>query len=215
MNPYIIGESPPEKLNEAVDLELTHGIYPTVSKTKSNHNIHRDKAMKRFTELIVHECVKMKQLGMADCTNEGCKADIIYYEGDPTRCLQIQIRTTARLIQSQQHVNNLCDIWIFRQNDYSGQLIIFRSIEDGRTWMIPYDLLVTKYQGQRLKIYDTSEAILELGLCIVNNGTLSDKLHDYYSNPQQRWARLKEIQNEWMRKNSGISWIDPIFKVNP
>jgi hypothetical protein len=31
----------------------------------------------------------------------------------------------------------------------------------------------------------------------------------------QRWARLKEIQNEWMRKNPGISWIDPIFKVNP
>jgi hypothetical protein len=29
----------------------------------------------------------------------------------------------------------------------------------------------------------------------------------------QRWARLKEIQNEWMRKNPGISWIDPFLRL--
>lgn len=216
MNHYIIGESPPERLNEAVDLELTHSIYPTVSETKTTLNNHRDKAMKKFTELIIQDCVKAKQLGTADCTNEGCKADMIYYEGDNNQCLQIQVRVTARSIQRRG--NTTCDTWIFRQDDYSGQLIIFRSIEDGKAWMIPYDLLVTKYRGQRLKIYESPNALLDWRQFSVNNNDLADKLHEYYSNPQSLQLIDKFMVNQHIHhsQQTKSSHMDHIIGVlNP
>lgn len=184
MTHYVIGESPPEKIEEAIQMESTHGVNPIVSTNNDTHNNYRNNVMERYAELVVRECVKSRGLGIIEFTNPGCTSSMTYHEGNPEESIMLRIITTDRTKPFQRTTNEYYDTWIFWLNRYPGQLIVFRSIEDIKMWVIPYDLLVTKYAGNSVAMYDSPENQLFWDQFIVTNDNIADKIHEYYRDRQ-------------------------------
>lgn len=180
MTHYIIGESSLEKLDEAVQMELTHGVCPLVSAKKNNRNNYRNNVMERYAGLVIESCVKARQLGVIEFTNEGCKSDMTYHEGNSTECMQIQVKTTASNKPYQRTDARCYDIWKFQMKEYPGHLMILRSIKDGRTWIIPYDYMVETYTSSEVKVYDLPDNKRYWDRFAVSNDSIADKIHEYY-----------------------------------
>jgi hypothetical protein len=219
MTHYIIGESPIEKLDDAVQMELTHGIYPLVTAKKNNRNNYRNNVMERYAGLIVEACVKARQLGVTEFTNEGCKADMTYHEGNSNECLRIQIKTTAHLKPYQRTDARCYDIWHFQMKKYPGHLIILRSIEDAKTWIIPYDYMAETYTGSEVKIYDLADNKKYWDRFAVTNDRLADTIHEYYLSRQNLQVIKQSIaeipvyitqQKELAYKNRLAQFIQPL-----
>jgi hypothetical protein len=158
---YIIGESDTEELETAVKIELTHGLCPLVSKMKNARNNYRNNVMESYAGHLALACVETttKHHGIIEFTNEGCKSDMTYHEGKPEECMMIQIKTTSRMKQYQRTENLLYGIWSFQMKEYPGHLMMLRSLEDGRCWLIQYDLLREKYNSDSITIYNLPDAL--------------------------------------------------------
>lgn len=150
-NSYIIGESNHSEMLKAIDLDICQQIRPKVSHTM-NQNFY---AMERYCMLLIQEVVRRSGNGIVDRVGDSCKADITFIlSANDDKCLACQIKTTKCVVNRTSNYNFTYPSWTFtiKKTDYSGMLLILRSIEDGKTWMIPYNDYAKKYNGDSIVI---------------------------------------------------------------
>lgn len=146
-NRHVLGESPLEEMYDAVKKEYEMGITPLVSPKKTHL---RESSLERYSSLLAMYSVEKFGKGKLERNLDGCKSDIIYsLNGNLDKCMGIQVKSTAGLTVSKGN-----DYWKFGgiNKNYTHLLMYFHSITDGRSWLIPYNILRQFYSGSELMI---------------------------------------------------------------
>lgn len=145
INLYIIGKSPIEDMDDAVEREYIHGVRPLVDKGKQINLKHT--MMETYVRSLAIYSVRKHDEDSIFEAPEGCKADLIFTK-DGENYLGIQIKTTSRL-----HSGNGGSAWRFDMaKEYPGLILLLRCIEDGKCWIITYNKMREHYKGKALCI---------------------------------------------------------------
>jgi hypothetical protein len=203
-SPYIIGLSPTADLASAARHELLYHVLPLVSPSRTGGT---DNAMERYACHIIKEVVAMSGIGFIQFTNEGCLSDLLYslHPGDAVG-LGIQVKTTRSsfIKKWKTRPNFNRKVWRFGSinKNYQGLLLLFRCIMDGKTWLIPNELLRSYYNGDDLTIYDEPkhEHKLDMRKFEVTNDQLAPKIYEYF----------RSITSSWLKPLSIIQALTPI-----
>ena len=176
---YIIGSSPIEKMCDAVRMEYETGITPLVLRTRKNNN---SKHMEAFGSYMVLHCLNSFIGVNFDKSPDGCSSDImVNIEKFHELYMGIQVKTTTNITERIKDGRKTYH-WAFQGTDksYSGYLMYMKSLEDGKSWLIPYNIVKNFYKGSSIKIPQSNMSNLNWDEYIVSNQELSKKILEYY-----------------------------------
>lgn len=187
---YVIGKSPMQDMIRAVHNELKFGIHPTIA-TQNPGNVTKT-TMERYCAVLLREAVKLANIGTFEFTNEGCRADAIFIPDKISSYgLGIQIKTTSCYNTSYKY-------WRFSgfKKDYSGMLVVLRSLTEGKMWMIPYNLIKRYYTGDMLYLFYSDNSKINWTDFEVTDDNIAATLVEYCKLAQiSAMIQLKLIQD--------------------
>ena len=179
-NRYIIGESSLESMQKAVSLEYHQKIRPLVSEKDGNS---KEFHMERYGSSVAIFAINNFNYGRAEICADGCASDILYYEKDRDQCIGIQVKTTSRYK----------GFWSFGciNKGYTNLLMYFRSLEEGMSWLIPYQILRCFYTGQNLYLYDSEQTRIDWSKYLIQDTQLAEYIHLYYMERETQGLKLQ------------------------
>ncbi len=181
---YSIGESPLESMDEAIELEYEKGVRPLVAPFKKGTGNIKHTSMERYACLLVIHAMDKSGKGKINLCTDGCRSDIMFSSSEyPKYYMGIQVKTTTGLVHTKRKNGNTTYSWIFSDTnkDYSGLLMYMRSLTDGESWLIPFDILNIHFKGQNTRIAKTNKSTkIDWNIYKVNDKNLLIKIYEYY-----------------------------------
>jgi len=172
---FVIGETDIEKIDDAVKMEYEEGIRPLVSE-----KLDRYSTMERYASLLVIHSVSASKVGKMEFCLDGCKSDLMFSVED-NKYLGIQVKTTKGLKSMKRGDGSLRKGWFFSDVEgYPGLLMYFRSLIDGKSWLIPYNLLRQYYKSYNLRIPVSKNTKLNWDDYEINDTQLGQMIYEYY-----------------------------------
>jgi len=182
-NRYVIGESPLELLNDAVKLEYDTGIRPLVGKFKKGTGNIKHTSMERYGCLMVIHAVNESGKGKMELCLDQSQSDLMFSTPEhPDKYMGIQVKTTTGITERLKN-NNISYSWRFSDTNknYSGLLMYMRSLTDGESWLIPFNILNMHYKGQNTNIAKSNKRTkIDWSLYKVNDKNLAYMINEYY-----------------------------------
>ncbi len=181
-NRYIIGQSSLETIHDAVNLEYYKKLTPLVSANAGNN---KEFHMERYGTSLALFSINKFDYGKAEICADGCASDFLYYEKDRDRCIGVQVKTTARYK----------GFWSFYaiNKGYENLLMYFRSLEEGVSWLIPYNILREFYKGTHMFIYDGDKTRIDWKKYLVKDVNLAAYMHAYYTDRDNQGLTLQNF----------------------
>ena len=213
---HIIGVSPAIEIFSAVVKEYHEKVTPKVSKNRRNN---KSSHMEKYATYLCLYAINKDIYGKAEVCFDGCASDFLYYENDRNRCLGIQVKTTATSYSK--------NFWQFSNMDkitYNGLLIYMRSLEDGKSWLIPYSILRDKYCGKMFHLREGENTRIDWIDYRIKDSDLAATIHKYYISIEENNTDLSiqtleniltpvSIETQKEKKNRDIL-ISRLAKIN-
>jgi hypothetical protein len=177
---YVIGSSPIEKMYDAVRMEYETGIMPLVLRSRKNLIT---KQMETYGSYMVLHSLK-GYLGVnSEKSPDGCLSDImVNIEKFHQLYMGIQVKTTTDVRERIKSGNSTYG-WKFEgtNKNYSGFLMYLRSLEDGYSWLIPYNITSKIYKSSHIQIQQSGiSKNIKWENYKVSNQELGQKILEYY-----------------------------------
>ena len=199
---YVIGKSSLEEMDASIEREYETGYRVIVSKKQTST---RNKAMERYASLLAIYSMKRFEKGKLQLSPDCCKSDLIFSREDtPELFLGIQVKTTSNFKTTIRKYDTT-KFWKFSDTDkdYSGFLMYLRSLNDGKSWLIPYNILHQYYKGSSLSIQSNPKlnlTTMNWNDYKVDDRNIAQKIHEYYDLALQSDNVLTLISNEDITK---------------
>ena len=177
---YTIGLSPIEKMCDAVRMEYETGITPLVLRSRKNLIT---KQMETYGSYMVLHSLK-GYLGInSQKSPDGCSSDImVNIEKFHQLYMGIQVKTTTSDRERIKDGNSTYG-WKFEgtNKNYSGFLMYLRSLEDGYSWLIPYNITSKIFRSTHIQIKQSGiSKNIKWENYRVSNQELGQKILEYY-----------------------------------
>lgn len=178
----IDGNASVEDIQEAVEKEYHHGLYPIVVEENTDNKCNK---METYVKLLAMYAMEKAGYGSLTNNNDGCKADLIFTT-DGISYLGIQVKTTARLCKGERIG------WNFgMKKGYKGILMLFRCLETGECWLIPYQEITKCCNSHNLRIpYSGLSRKIDWDKYRVSHQELVFKISEYYKEAKIDNSRL-------------------------
>jgi len=178
---FIIGDSPIELMNSAVELEYEKEIRPLVGNGDRSKCI----VMERYVSLLTIYAMNKYGKGNLKLCVDACRSDLMFSTiENPGKFIGIQVKTTTGTRENKRGNGTITSGWSFAQTDkdYKGLLMYFRSITDGEAWLIPFNILVNYHDSQNITIVKNPnrKTRIDWSLYKVDNYNIAAKIYEYY-----------------------------------